>query len=70
MIDLTQIALHFAQPLNLRPAFRPGITTPFFEMPRRPAGHDMLMLTAHPELIPEPAPAQPRDLTFFNLDRP
>lgn len=62
--------LRFAQPLNLRTEFRPGITRPFFETPRRPAGHDMLMLTAHPDLLPDPTPAQPRDLTFFNLDRP
>ncbi|CAM3142229.1 hypothetical protein [Rariglobus hedericola] len=68
--DLLQTALRFTQPLNLRTELRPGITRPFFETPRRPAGHDMLMLTTHPDLLPETGTAQPRDLTFFNLDRP
>jgi len=58
------------RPLNLNPERRPGIARPFFETPGRLAGHDMLMLSAHPDLIPETAPTPPRDLTFFNLDRP
>ncbi|MDF3056291.1 MAG: hypothetical protein K0R17_506 [Rariglobus sp.] len=68
--DLTA-TLRFTQPLNLTPPQpRPGITRPFFETPRRPAAHDMLMLTTHPDLLPNPEPAPLRDLTFFNLDRP
>ena len=64
--------LRFAQPLRLepRPDRRRGITRPFLETARRPAGHDMLMLTAHPDLLPDPEPAPLRDLNFFNLDRP
>ena len=65
--------LRFAQPLRLepRPDRRLGITRPFLETPRRHhAGHDMLMLTPHPDLLPDPEPAPLRDLTFFNLDRP
>jgi hypothetical protein len=72
--DLIQTALRFTQPLNLdlhpRRETRPGITRPFFETPRRPAQHDMLLLNTHPELLPTPELAPPRDLTFFNFDRP
>lgn len=72
--DLTRIPLRFAQPLNLhfrRPAEpRPDITRPFFETPRRRAQHDMLLLNAHPDLVPGPELPPPRDLTFFNFDRP
>ncbi len=61
--------LHFTQPLRLHAdLLRQGITRPFFETPRRPAAHDMLLLNAHHDLAPEPKPL--RDLTFFNLDRP
>jgi hypothetical protein len=70
--DIQRIALRLTQPLNLRfnrdP--RPGITRPFYETPRRPAQHDMLLLNAHPELLPTPELPPPRDLTFFNFDRP
>jgi hypothetical protein len=69
MTDLTN-ALRFMQPLNLNHELRHDITRPFFETPRRPAQHDMLLLNPHPDLIPAPEPAPLRDLTFFNLDRP
>jgi len=67
-----QTTLRFAQPLNLDPQPRQaGITRPFFQTPLRPAGHDMLLLNAHLDLLPAtPELAPPRDLTFFNLDRP
>ncbi|HSI08779.1 MAG: hypothetical protein ACAH89_08655 [Rariglobus sp.] len=70
--DLIQTALRFTQPLNLNFARepRPDITRPFFETRRRPAQHDMLMLNTHPEFLPTPELAPPRDLTFFNFDRP
>jgi hypothetical protein len=72
--DLLQAALRFTQPLNLnshpRRETRPDITRPFFETRRRPAQHDMLLLNTHPELLPTPELAPPRDLTFFNFDRP
>jgi hypothetical protein len=71
---LTRTALRFTQPLNLhfgRPAEpRPGITRPFFDTPGRPAQHDMLLVNAHPDLLPAPDLPPPRDLTFFNFDRP
>ena len=61
--------LHFTQPLRLHTErIRQGISRPFFETPLRPATHDMLLLNAHHDLVPEPAPL--RDITFFNLDRP
>jgi len=61
--------LHFTQPLRLHAILpRQGITRPFLETPRRPASHDMLLLNAHHDITPEPAPL--RDLTFFNLDFP
>lgn len=65
-------ALRFAQPLNLRRelAPRPDITRPFQAAWRRPAQHDMLLLTAHPDLLPAPEPATPRDIPFFDFDRP
>lgn len=63
-------APRFAQPLNRQPQTRPGITRPFFDTLFRPAGHDMLLLSAHLEFLPEPAPPRPGDLTFFNLDHP
>ncbi|MBC8040656.1 MAG: hypothetical protein H7Y06_08950 [Opitutaceae bacterium] len=71
--DITRIALRFTQPLNLhfnRETTRPDITRPFFETHRRPAQHDMLLLNTHPELLPTPELAPPRDLNFFNFDRP
>jgi hypothetical protein len=59
----------FTQPLRVdSEALRQAITGPFFETPLRPAAHDMLLLNAHHDLLPEPAPLQ--ELTFFNLDRP
>jgi len=30
----------------------------------------MLLLNAHPDLLPTPESNPPRDLTFFNLDFP
>lgn len=68
----TQPRLRFTQPLRLttHAAPRPGITRPFFETPRRPAGHDMLLMAMHPDLLPDPEPAPLRELNFFNLDRP
>ena len=71
--DIHRIALRLTQPLNLRFNRAPrsdDITRPFFETPRRPARHDMLLLNAHPELLPTPELPPPRDLTFFNFDRP
>jgi len=72
--DIIQTALRFTQPLNLHfgrpPEPRPDITRPFFETARRPAQHDMLLLNAHPDLLPSPELPPPRDLTFFNFDRP
>ncbi|MFA6960491.1 MAG: hypothetical protein WC205_07060 [Opitutaceae bacterium] len=62
--------LRFTQPLNLQRTLRPDITRPFFETPLRPAAHDMLLVNTHPDLLPEPLPAPPRDLTFFNFDLP
>jgi hypothetical protein len=62
-------ALHFTQPLRLHAILPPqGITLPFPETPRRPVVHDMLLLNAHHDLNPEPAPQL--ELTFFNLDFP
>lgn len=70
--ELTPTRLRFTQPLRLttNTSNRPGIMRPFFETTRRPAGHDMLMLATHPDLLPDPEPAPLRDLNFFNLDRP
>jgi hypothetical protein len=67
-----QTTLRFTQPLNLHfnRETRPDITRPFFGTHRRPAQHDMLLLNAHPEILPTPELAPPRDLTFFNFDRP
>lgn len=69
MIHHHTATLRFLLPLNLDREPRHGITRPFFETQRRPAGHDMLLLNAHPDLLTEPSPPQ-RDLTFFNLDLP
>jgi hypothetical protein len=70
--DTLHTALRFTQPLNLHfpRAPRPDITRPFHETTRRPAQHDMLLLNAHPDLLPAPELPPPRDLTFFNFDRP
>lgn len=70
--DIHRIALRFTQPLNLHlnRATCADITRPFFETHRRPAQHDMLLLNTHPELLPAPELLPPRDLTFFNFDRP
>jgi len=65
-----QTALRFAQPLKLHRELPQGITRPFFETPRRPTRNDMLLLNAHPDLLPTPESNPPRDLTFFNLDFP
>jgi hypothetical protein len=62
--------LRFTQPLRLHREPRQGITRPFFETPLRPAQHDMLLVNAHPDLLPAGDPTPPRDLTFFNLDLP
>lgn len=69
MITDITAALRFTRPLNLDREMRQGITRPFQDTPLRPAGHDMLLLNAHPELTREP-PAPQRDLSFFNLDLP
>jgi hypothetical protein len=65
-----QTALRFAQPLTLHRELPQGITRPFFETRRRPTQNDMLLLNAHPDLLPTPELSPPRDLTFFNLDLP
>lgn len=64
--------LRFAQPLNLQPRREPhpAITRPFFQTRLRPAGHDMLIVNTHPDLLPAPDLPPPRDLTFFDFDRP
>jgi hypothetical protein len=67
-----QTALRFTRPLdlNFRREPRPDITRPFFGTHLRPVQHDMLLLNTHPELLPAAELAPPRDLTFFNFDRP
>lgn len=65
--------LRFPRPLRLKPDTPPtpiDITRPFFQTAPRPAAHDMLLLNAHLEFLATPEPTPPRDLTFFNLDRP
>ncbi len=63
--------LRFTQPLRLHAErLREAISRPFFETPLRPATHDMLLLNAHPDLLPPEPPEPARDLTFFDLDRP
>lgn len=70
-ISHISLAPLFAQPLNLRRelAPRPDITRPFQAAWRRPAQHDMLLLTARPDLLPAPEPTQ-EETPFFDFDRP
>ena len=59
----------FATLPNLNTHLSKEITRPFFDTARQPR-HDMLMLNAHPDLLPSPEPAPLRELLFFNFDRP
>lgn len=65
-------AWHFEPPLplNLDRIHHTDITGPFQETTRHPAGHDMLMLATHPDLLPDAQPVPLHDLNFFNLDLP
>lgn len=73
--DPAQQRLRFTQPLHdtrTEPRqTRPGATRPFFNTFRdaiHHAGHDMLLMTAHAEFLPDTEP-QP-DINFFNIDLP